>query len=460
MTMTTAAQLDELKQLLVSTTGLRIPATAHDRFVGLLAEHLARRHYASLEEFRTFLGGQTAAEEWEEFARVFSSGETFFFRDHGQFDLIRMQLLPELIARHRHDKTLRLWSAGCASGEEAYSLAMMTDMLLPDRDDWKIAIFGTDIDSTAIAKAQSGRYGNWSFRMVPTAVQQRYFQQRNGEWLLDERIRRMVRFRVSNLVADRYGTFDSELHDMDLILCRNVFIYFEPAAVSAVANKLAGALVDGGYLLTAHTELIGHSLPGLKSRLLAEGMVHQRQSIPTVDAPVPTLPAVRVVAPPPSPLISHDQPRPDQQHRPPEIETASAAARYTLARAHADRGEYQLAEQICREALTADPLFGAPYFLLAQLAQLRDDLVTAKEYLNKALYLDHQCVAAYLELAALHERSADLPRAQILRDTALEILRGMPAEAPIEQYETTVGELAQWLSQWQATANNPGNADD
>ena len=133
-----------------------------------------------------------------------ASGETYFFRDHGQFDLLRLRLLPELIERRRGAKTLRLWSAGCASGEEAYSLAMLVDMLLPERDGWDILILGSDIDQTALAKARRGHYGQWSFRMVPPALQQRYFQRKGDEWALDERIRRMVTFRAGDLIGEPF----------------------------------------------------------------------------------------------------------------------------------------------------------------------------------------------------------------------------------------------------------------
>lgn len=119
------------------------------------------------------------------------------------------------------------------------------------------------------------------------------------------------------------------------------------------------------------------------------------------------------------------------------------------ARAYADRGEYQQAEQMCRKILAAAPLAPAPYFLLAQLAQLRDDFDRAREYLNKAIYLDPCFVAAYLELAALCERAGDLPRAQTLRSAALGIVRAMPGDAVIEQHETTAGDLTQWLAQWE-----------
>ncbi|MDO8810998.1 MAG: CheR family methyltransferase, partial [Gallionella sp.] len=223
--MNDTALLDELAQLTARRIGLRIPDDVRDRFVGMLRERAAHLGYSSLKDYQTFLVGRQASEEWEELVRVFTSGETFFFRDHGQFDLLRLRLLPELIAQHRSDKTLRLWSAGCASGEEVYSLAMLVDMLLPERDGWDILILGTDIDSAAIAKAQRGHYGQWSFRMAPPALQQRYFHLDGKDWILDERIRRMVTFRVANLVGEPFKNSASEpgvgyeLHDMDLILC-------------------------------------------------------------------------------------------------------------------------------------------------------------------------------------------------------------------------------------------------
>jgi len=458
--MNNTVQFDEFKQLLAQKIGMHIPPDAHERFVRMLHERATRMGYATLEEYRIFLAGQNASGEWEEFARAFISCETFFFRDHGQFDLLRLRLLPELIARHRNDKTLRLWSAGCASGEEAYSLAMLVDMLLPDHGDWNLLILGTDIDSSAIAKARQGHYGQWSFRMVPATLQRRYFREDGSEWELDERIRRMVTFRVANLASSESFS-ESGWHSMDLILCRNVFIYFDPASVSSIAMRLAAALVEEGYLMTAHTELIGYPVQGLESRLFAEGVVYQRRShLPTCFAPppVPSITTQRVASPLPQHVLLAGKILGKETQVLPQALKNPVVELGATARSYADRGEYEQAERLCREALAADPLAASPFFLLAQLAQIKGDFKQAKDYLNKAIYLDRRYVAPYLELAALYERDGDMPRAHVLRRAALEIVRTMPDDEQIEQYERTAGELAQWLAQFESLANNHVNA--
>lgn len=461
--MNDSALLDELAQLAARQIGLRIPDDARTRFAAILRGRATG--YSSLQDYLAFLLGRQAGEEWEELARVFTSGETFFFRDQGQFDLLRLRLLPELIERHRNDKILRLWSAGCASGEEAYSLAMLVDMLLPERSGWDILILGTDIDSNAIAKARRGCYGSWSFRMVPDEIRQRYFNSEPNtphSYRLDERIRRMVTFRIANLVSEPFPDPASELHNLDLILCRNVFIYFEPAAVFAVAEKFAASLQEGGYLMTAHTELIGHPVRELESRLFAEGVVYQRRVQELAALPSKTVQGV-VYPHPVRPPCGHVE----SIARRHATSTAGQAGdvkrnggggkdvlRLKEARAHAERGEFEQAELLCHQALAIDPLAATPYYLLAQLSQVKGEFGQAMELLNKALYLDHHFVAALLELAALCERSGRMPRARALRHAAYAIVHTMPADAMIAQYETTAGELERWLFQWEHEPDN------
>ncbi|HJW26723.1 MAG TPA: CheR family methyltransferase [Rhodocyclaceae bacterium] len=429
----------EVQRLLVQRVGLRLSAGDWSK-----AEHLLRarapRRFPSLAAYCASLSPSELHQEVERIAAQLTPGETFFFRDHGQFELLRFELLPELIAARRGRKTLRLWSAGCATGEEAYSLAMVTDMVLPERRDWQITIIGTDINEEALAKARRGRYGRWSFRLAPASLQGRYFHREGEQWTVNPDIRAMVTFRPGNLVSDPLP--DPLLRDLDLILCRNVLIYLEPEAVHRVAAKLTACLADGAYLLTGHTELMGVPLAGLDPRLFPEGVAYQRTRRPL--QPLPPAPALPIPAAPP---MAAPRPRPIPQPAP---AAPVPPPTFREARALADRGDYPAAEAACLEALQADPLVPAPHFLLAQLAQLRGDYPAAEERLKRTLYLDPKCVAAYLELAALHERAGDNAKAQARRRAALGLLRTLPAESRVEPFEASAGQLADWLAQMEA----------
>jgi chemotaxis protein methyltransferase CheR len=330
-------------------------------------------------------------------------------------------------------------------------------MLLPDANEWTILITGSDIDSAAIEKAQRGYFRQWSFRMLPGEILARYFQPAGDGWILHDHIRRMVKFYVINLVTDPFSNAAPHLNNMDLILCRNVFIYFDPAAVLAVAKKLAATLNDRGYMLTAHTELIGSPVIELESVLMAQGMVYQRSDRKKTHAFAPALPAVTIVEIPHIQALQHlgdsriiaapttsfaadniDKNLPDQAI----VKGESLIAK---ARTQAHLGDFVQAENICHHALSIDPLAADVYFLLAQLAEAIDDFSLSMNYLHKTIYLNPGFVEAYLELAKLSERAGDFARAQALRNAALRIVRDLPHDKIFEHYETSAGELAQWL---------------
>ncbi len=364
------------------------------------------------------------------------SSETYFFRDHGQFDLLRFNLLPELIERRQNLKSLRLWSAGCASGEEAYSLAILIDMLLPARDDWNIFLFASDIDPSSLAKAKQARYRSWSFRQFPPDLQKRYFRQDGPEWILHDNIRTMVRFGQVDLVRDAFP--NGELKELDLILCRNVFIYFETSMVQSAAQKLTESLRVGGYFMTAHAELSGLHFKKLRTRVFPESIVYQRLERPT--QPMPEIGIISEAA------IGALPTEPRRKSTTSQAEPANVMKLLRSAHALADRGVYDDAERLCHLALAQAPLAAEPYFLLAQLAQLKGNFEQATAWLEKNLYLSPCNLAATLELAALYERSQNLNRAQALKRSALDIARSLPPDMPIEPYQIRAGVVAQWLS--------------
>lgn len=179
-------------------------------------------------------------------------GETYFFRDPHHFDMIRDRVLPEFRATQPEGTIFNAWSAGCATGEEAYSLAILLDdlgMIELSR------ILATDISRASLHRALSASYGAWSFRSDSAKDIKRHFHKRGSRFVLDERIRNRVSFRFGNLAVDQDTEAGGESGTgMNLILCRNVMIYFSAAAIRRLARILFGALVPGGWLIVGPSD--------------------------------------------------------------------------------------------------------------------------------------------------------------------------------------------------------------
>ena len=230
-------------------------------------------------------------QEWQKLVILLTNIESFFFRDQDQFSILRNHLIPELIQRKQNDKKIRICSAGCSSGEEAYSLAILLKELLPDLEQWNLMILGIDINQDALQKAKTAIYRPWSFRGVDVKIMQRYFKLINNQYHLEPSIKQMVKFQILNLAKDLFPCPSSELRDLDLIICRNVFIYFEPSAIAKVLNKFYDALQPLGYLITGHSELYGQNLIQFQTKVFPESVVYQRRRDNLIDTSMVPLPS-------------------------------------------------------------------------------------------------------------------------------------------------------------------------
>ena len=201
-------------------------------------------------ELYAHLSHGDSAVDLEAFIAELTIGETYFFRHRAQFDALERTILPDLIARRAQERRLRIWSAGCATGEEPYSLAIMLDRLLPDRASWSVMILGTDINRTSLEQAQRGTYRSWSFRGVDTATQSRYFTRSGDEHRISPEIAGMVTFSYLNLVGDAYPSLASNTTSMDLVLCRNVLIYFGAETINGVLGRIHDSMCEGGWLVS------------------------------------------------------------------------------------------------------------------------------------------------------------------------------------------------------------------
>lgn len=178
------------------------------------------------------------------------TNESSFFRDRPSFELFRAQVLPELLARRAASKRLRIWSAACAAGQEAYSIAMILDDHKLPAQGWMVDIIATDISSEMIARAEQGLYSHFEVqRGLPIRRLVDHFSQESAGWRVSEPLRRMVTFRPFNLL-DSFGWLD----DIDVVFCRNVLMYLDHKSKASVLDKISEILVPDGYLLLGSVE--------------------------------------------------------------------------------------------------------------------------------------------------------------------------------------------------------------
>lgn len=183
-------------------------------------------------------------------------GESYFFRDKNQIHLLENKLLPQLIKQKSQDFTLKIWSAGCSSGEEIYTIAMLLAELIPNMDIWDLYLLGTDINTAALQKATTGTYGQWSMRSIPERYMQRYFLKNNRTHILSPEIRDLVQFKYLNLCDNSYPSIINGIFEVDLILCRNVLIYFDNELVTQIMKKISACMTEDAYLLLGASDPI------------------------------------------------------------------------------------------------------------------------------------------------------------------------------------------------------------
>lgn len=444
---------ERVDELVRHATGLRVRESERQHLLhwtGERAHALRRSGVTGAEDYCRLLAEDSgiARIEREMLSAKFTTGESYFFRDQEQFDLLAATILPELIARRASERSLRIWSAGCATGEEPYSLAMLLDEFAPRLSGWNISILGTDINGEALDKARRGYYREWSFRALDMRRRQRYFLPRGDQWQIEPRLREMLSFRAVDLMRDRFPDIDAGLHDFDLILCRNVFIYLDARAVSRITAKFASALADGGYLITGHSELFGHEIAPLRVRMFAQSAVFQKTAQPQAEAGLGELLAkahthafadMTPVAPTARPArrIAPARIAPQAPAAPAPRPAATSEDCDRLMQAawqRADRGMPKEAAEACRRVIAITDLDPRPYFLLAQLAQERGDWAQAKTMLNTVIYLDPTFIAAHLELGGLHAQDGEDGRARRMYETVRAALAKLPAGTPVAPY--------------------------
>lgn len=238
-----------------------------------LARRLKQHGFSRFTEYYHFLKyDKQREEELAAVVDVLTTNETYFFREEYQLKALTEEILPEVRERNKAKRTLSIWSAGCSTGEEPYTIAML---LLEQGtwSDWKVDILGSDISQRVLASARKGVYRGNAFRATPEALKDRYFTPEGDGFRIADRVRRWVSFASVNLLDPGKTAL---VGTMDIILCRNVIIYFDQTAKKSVIGMFLGKLADGGFLLLGHSESLINLSTAFTLRHFRHDMVYQK----------------------------------------------------------------------------------------------------------------------------------------------------------------------------------------
>jgi chemotaxis protein methyltransferase CheR len=409
-------------------------------------------------------------------------GETYFFREETALTLFREVVIPQIIElRQYKDKHIRIWSAGCSSGEEPYTLAMILHECIPDIGKWDISILATDISLLALNKAIRGRYTSWSFRQTDQAFKDKYFVAHGKEWEVVQEIKKMVTFARLNLADDSYDVATSNSGQMDLIFCRNVLMYFTPEKACAAGLRFFNSVVDNGWFISSQVELSEEYFSPFKRVNFGNGIFYQKapklastnsfnffdtklaeneesiKHIPkknTAPKPIPNL--IYKESKSPETAIAHDpeklfgqgqyQQCADQClkifHKTPD----DVKNILLLIKSYANIGRLEDAKVWSVKLIATQKVSAESYQFIATIFSELGDYASAESALKKSLYLDHNNVSALFAMGNVMNRQDKKHGASRVFKNASEILESMDHDAPIPGFEgLTAGRVKEML---------------
>lgn len=485
--------LPPLSEYLTAHTGLYFPQKRWNTLKQRIVAAAKDFHFEDVEAFiQWLLKTPLAQRQIELLSSRLTVGETYFFRDNRVWKTLEQVVLPELIHnRRKTEKRLRIWSAGCCTGEEPYSIAILLKKLIPDLKDWHITILATDINPEFLKKAGEGIYTTWSFRGVSAGIKNRYFTGIEGNrYKIQPDIMAMVTFSYLNLAADVYPSLQNNTNAMDLILCRNVLMYFAGTTARAVVQRFYQSLLDDGRLIISPTEmsLINSSsyVPEHFSGITLykkESRVPEKQPerVPVVQDERPLPGFLPVISPPPSiehvtmpanrassaktPRETSSGHRADREKRYEDALDCYRLGRYEqsedilqdlastngsdpnvtmlLAQTTANQGKLEEAARWCEQAIQYDRLVPDTHYLLATILEEQGRTEEAMVSLKRALYLDPEFALAHFTLGSFTKKQGNRTGAQRHYRNSLEILSKYRQEDPLPGSDgITAGRLA------------------
>ncbi len=248
----TDADFARFRDLILEQTGIQLKEQKRNLLLARLGQPIRTLGFRSFSEYYEYVAGDPSGEALREFINRITTNKTYFFREPHHFEFMQKQMIPEL--RRTNRRELRIWSAGCSSGEEPYSIAIAAEEALGPHHGWKVRILASDIDTAVLAQARAGTYPITALDALSPALRRSCFLRGYGEFAGQAQIRpafrKMIHFRRINFKEPHWGLAGR----FDAIFCRNVIIYFDHALQSRIIRRMTERLEPGGYLFLGHSE--------------------------------------------------------------------------------------------------------------------------------------------------------------------------------------------------------------
>ncbi|HEV2378167.1 MAG TPA: CheR family methyltransferase [Terriglobia bacterium] len=422
MTKLSESLLSELSELVALRLGLHFPKERWPDLERCVRGALEEADHRDIESgVRSLLSPSWTAGETQMLADHLTVGETYFFRQMRALEILEEHALPLLVRDHPGgSRALRIWSAGCATGEEPYSLAILLSKLGAPWTDGRVTILATDLNRRSLQRACAGVYGDWSFRGAPAWLKQRYFvASPDGRWSLSPAIKKMVVFSHLNLAEDAYPSLLNHTDSMDVILCCNVLMYLAPDVMTKVVRKLYRSLAPGGWLIVSPTE----TSPTLFSDFVSvsfDGATLYRRATDGNAGRRTRIAEQRDEAArrSPSSVVADDQPNEANswvEQPEPEVASPSQAGQQMAepSPTHEDAlrlfaaGHYERATEAALVLLSSQPSDAAVMLLLARICANQGRLAEGLTWCENALLADRRVFwAHYLRAAILQEQGS------------------------------------------------------
>lgn len=471
--------LTALSERIAQEIGLNFPRDRYDDLNRALIKALENSEAKSIAMFTDgFLNDTYEGPYFQELIKWLTVGETHFFRDEKLFKALELEILPKLLGSKSEDrKELRIWSAGCSTGEEPYSIAMALKMIAPDLDGSRLSLLATDINPNSLDKAVSGKYTHWSFRGTPDYIKERFFNtDGNGAFKITGEIKSMVTFSRHNLVKDPFPPSELGPGPLHLIFCRNVLMYFTRDRIEHVTRKFANLLSNDGGMFVAPAEAEQYIGSGLKC-VHTKGLTyyanapkgHQTPSFKDGNNVIASNPARLPIKSPdlsqkygivtqaclknfslslagiarPDGKCEHEKCAEKDHNESSRAQAADDHIRNThpqgasmaqglpsyekmvkIARSLADQGDLEQARQWLEKAIQSDKLDPRKHYLMGAILQEIGLLEDAAQSLRQALYLNPDMALAHFSLGSLSKRLGKKKMARRHFDNAINALDG------------------------------------